>query len=55
MDKKNLIKGILFLLIAFSFIINGILLIITAETAGWGYTIVGILFALIGVITFTQE
>jgi len=55
MDKKNVIKGILFLLIAFGFITVGISLILTAETAGWGYTFVGILFALIGVITFTQE
>jgi hypothetical protein len=47
-DKKNVIKGILFLLIAFSFIVVGILI-------NWGYAVVGICFALIGIITITQD
>jgi hypothetical protein len=48
MDKKNLIKGISFLLIAISFIVVGILI-------NWGYAVVGILFAIIGIVTLTQE
>jgi hypothetical protein len=48
MDKKNVVKGICFLLIAFSFIVVGILI-------NWGYAIVGILFAIIGIITITQD